>query len=730
MTMLLPKLQKSVGCAVTIASLVSVGITADALAQTAAPETAANERESPGLEEVVVTAVNRTGKALDRIPGAVSVIGTADVSQNIAVTEDVTKVLEHSLPGYSPSREGRYTFGETLRGRRPLYLIDGIPQSTPLRDGSVGSYFVDLSMIERVEVINGPSATEGLGASGGIINYITKTPRKDGTEIAFDGKLSSQFHDNVVGWRTGLNFMHKEDAYDLFVGAAFVSRTVDYDGRGKLMGVDNFDTFGRDLMMKVGKNFGANDAQRIQLMINRFHYADNGDYVAVDGNRLLDLTNSGKPGQPLGTPQNQIMNQESLEYRHDDLLGGKLLIQAFRDDQSALNPASIDSTKQDVRLAPIGTLVDQSEITADKHGVRSIFVRPDLFIKGLEADVGVDYLHDETAQGLAMTHRVWVPPLKYSSIAPFGQLEYDFGPVTVRGGLRHESADLRTDDFTTIAPANTFVRGGKLSFSKNLYNVGGIYRIAGGWSVYAAYSEGFGIPDVGRALRGINVPNQSLETRGNLTPLLVKNREAGINWRTSRASVGASVYRSYAPLGSSLAFDPATQQAVVSRTPTRVTGFEFIAEARFMDSINFTALYSRTVGKTALGNDLPLNIDMTADQIPPQKIVGAFNWGFVPGAHLSLTATSYLDRHVNEGVTSLSGAKLEESFQGYPLVDLSMRYETERFGNWTLAVENLLDKYYIQYISSSSINQIPTGPSAYYLSGRGRAVSLSTSFKF
>src|SRR5262245_15862155 len=157
MTML-PKLQKSVAGAVTIASLVSVCF--------------ADEHESDVLEQSVVTAVNRTGKALDRIPGAVSVIGTADVTQNIAVTEDVTKVLEHTLPGYSPSREGRYTFGETLRGRRPLYLFDGIPQSTPLRDGSVGSYFVDLSMIERVEVINGPSATEGFGGGGGLIHSL------------------------------------------------------------------------------------------------------------------------------------------------------------------------------------------------------------------------------------------------------------------------------------------------------------------------------------------------------------------------------------------------------------------------------------------------------------------------------------------------------------------------------------------------------------------------------
>jgi len=42
----------------------------------------------------------------------------------------------------------------------------------------------------------------------------------------------------------------------------------------------------------------------------------------------------------------------------------------------------------------------------------------------------------------------------------------------------------------------------------------------------------------------------------------------------------------------------------------------------------------------------------------------------------------------------------------------------------------MFDKFYIQAISSSSVNQIPNGPLAYYLSGRGRALSLSNSIKF
>jgi iron complex outermembrane receptor protein len=66
-----------------------------------------------------------------------------------------------------------------LRGRQVLVLIDGIPQSTPLRNGARDLRVIDPSAIERVEVIKGASAIYGNGADGGIINYITKRNKTD-----------------------------------------------------------------------------------------------------------------------------------------------------------------------------------------------------------------------------------------------------------------------------------------------------------------------------------------------------------------------------------------------------------------------------------------------------------------------------------------------------------------------------------------------------------------------
>jgi iron complex outermembrane receptor protein len=115
--------------------------------------------------DVIITG-SRTPRAVDKIPGAVTIVTPAEVQRSLALTEDNTAVLAKTVPGYSESNQTLNTLGETLRGRATLYLFDGIPQSTPLRDGSRNATFTDMSIVERIEVISGASASEGIGAAG------------------------------------------------------------------------------------------------------------------------------------------------------------------------------------------------------------------------------------------------------------------------------------------------------------------------------------------------------------------------------------------------------------------------------------------------------------------------------------------------------------------------------------------------------------------------------------
>src|SRR3546814_9143823 len=95
-------------------------------------------------------------------------------------SSDLIDSLSFSIPSFAPGRQKMTSTGESLRGRTPLYMVDGIPQSTPLRDGKRSGFTVDPAFVERVEVIYGANAIQGVGATGGVINYVTTTAPENG----------------------------------------------------------------------------------------------------------------------------------------------------------------------------------------------------------------------------------------------------------------------------------------------------------------------------------------------------------------------------------------------------------------------------------------------------------------------------------------------------------------------------------------------------------------------
>ncbi|MGV8942422.1 MAG: TonB-dependent receptor [Lysobacter sp.] len=709
-------------------------MSASAQAQDTTPDDAAQDANKPAesktddrkkntravdMDHVVVTG-SRTGKAVDKIPGAVTVISKAEVQHTLLLTDDATAVLARTVPGYSESSQQLSNSGETLRGRTALRLFDGIPQGSPLREGNRAGTFTDMGVIGRIEVINGPSASEGIGAAGGIINYISKVP-DEGTHTTVTSRYSSQFHDDSSGWKFGLTFGHKEDAYDLLVSAATIERGVDYDGNGRRVGRRGSgalsDSETENLFIKLGANFGANDEQRLQGSISRFNVIGKGNYIGVTGNRALGITSTSERGQPLGAKTEfNDFEQYSLSYTHSNLFGGIFTTDFYRASQAMRYVAENGSDKQDPLIAPLGQLVDQSEINSQKRGVRTSWTRPELFaVEGLELRAGVDVVQDEAQQSLALTRRLWVPPMLYKSTAPYAQVSYDAGPLTLSGGFRREDGELSVDDYTTTwFRKRVFVEGGTLSYTANLPNIGAIVRLPNNWSVFASYGKGFSLPNVGIPLRNINIPGQSVSGILDLQAILVDNKEVGFNWVGDRFNLGGSVYESSSDLGVSLSVDPVTNDYIMNRAPVKIRGFELSGGGAITDTLRATALYSHIRGKTtsAKGGVGPLDKDMGVSDINPDKLAGTLTWNFMPKGDLTLGATTLLSRSINTG----------EKTKGYTLFDLGVNYDI-RYGKLSLGIENLTDKFYL--LSYSQI-----GSNDNYMSGRGRVFSLTHTITF
>jgi iron complex outermembrane receptor protein len=675
------------------------------------------------LDSVVVTAT-RGSKAIDKIPGAVSVVTRAELDAQLQISEDLSQVLAMQVPGYAPSRQKLTSFGESLRGRVPLILFDGVPQSNPLRAGAREGTFADPSVIERIEVVSGASAVQGLGATGGIINYISRTPRVEGTSHTVELKYGTQFESDDALMKAGYRLEHKAGAFDalLYVGAT--QRGVGIDGDGRRLGLegtqgDTQDSSATDVFAKFG--YDLSDMQRLQVSINRFRLEGDGDWRRVAGNKAIGVTTSAERGAPIGEPPRNRARTVSAQWTHADLFGGTATVQLYSQDFSALYGGGNFAAFQDPAIAPVGTLVDQSEIVADKEGLRTTWVRPDLLVQGLEFTTGLDWLRDTSAQRLAATGRTWVPPLEFESIAPFAQLEYEIGDFTVRGGVRHEKATLDVAGYETLAgntrPAytRTFVEGGSRSFSQWVENIGAVWRFAPGWSVFAGYSEGFGIPDVGLVLRAVATPGQSVDNLVKLEPVLTDNTEVGITWAGAMGSFTASAYESYSELGSVVRINPATGQGFVERLPVEVKGFEFAGELRPSDAWAITATYATTDGKTALREGAALDVALGARFQGPDKAVLGLRWMPTRDVALRLQGAHYFSRRINEGRGSLA-----ENFDGYSLVDFGATWRSP-WGEFGLGIENLLDRQYIGYYSQAHAF---IGDSDYF-AGRGRTYLLS-----
>lgn len=702
----------------TLTPLLLVAAIQGAYAQTSPTDAKKDEDK----QTVTITTGTRNAKAVDKIPGAITVVGKEEVQHTLAVTEDATAVLARTVPGYSESSQAMSNTGENLRGRIALRLFDGVPQGSPLREGTRNATFTDMGLIGRIEVINGPSASEGIGAAGGIINYISKVPTKPGDEWHLTTRYTSQFKDDSAGYKLGLDYAHKDDNFDLLAAYSHIDRGMTYDAHGRRIGLNTSgslaDSKSDNFFVKGGWNLDAN--QRLQASVSDFKVTGKGNYRLVDGDRTTGVTNTSERGALFGTKTEfNHFTQAQLNYDNGNLWGGQLSVSGYWARQAMRYPAENGDDRQDPLIAPLGTLVDQSEVRAKKQGLRTAWSRQDIFgVNGLELRTGVDLVKDVADQRLALTDRLWVPPMIYKAVEPYAQVSYEVGPLTLSGGLRHEDGDLHVDSYTTTYfRKRVAVEGGTLDYKADLPNIGAVLKLPANWSAFVSYGKGFTLPNVGIPLRNINYPGQSVAGILDLQAIIVKNSEIGVNWRDKIGSFSFSTYESKSRLGVSLAIDPVTNDFVMNRAPVNIKGYEANGELNVGREWKLTALYSHISGKTWFATNGPLTKELGVLDINPDKLGLSATWRAAPNADVTLGATKLFSRNLNVGTSS------EERTKGYTLFDLGANYDSGRYGKWTLGVENLTNKFYI--LSWSQVVGFRN-----YWSGRGRVFSLSNTLTF
>ena len=689
----------------------------------------AEETADPAaLEEVIVQATRRALPAED-LPSKIRLIERDELDRQIGFSTNLADIIGQKVPSFSPSRQKLSGAGESFRGREPLYLIDGVPQSNPIRNGSRDGFTIDAAVIERAEVLFGANAIQGIGATGGVINFVTLKPtRQQDWQFRLEGAAGANkdFDSDGRDLRSSATALKDFGALDLVASAAFEKRGAFYDAKGRRIGVDNTqgdiqDSLTRNFFIKTG--WDINDATRLQFTANLFKLKGDGDYVQVAGKRAADIPATSVRGAIQGQAPANTVNTFSLDFTRDKLFGGDLALQGFYRRFEAVYGGGTFNTFRTGNEAAGEKTFDQSANNSNKRGFKATYTHSDLPIAGLTVTGGLDWLRDETFQELIQTRRLWVPATVFSSLAPFIQFDQQlFGErLLLSAGLRHEFAALAVDDYTTLFTygAHT-VAGGKPKFSETLFNIGGSFEIMTGLRPYASYAQGFTMPDVGRVLRAVNRPGQDIDTLLNIQPIIADNTEIGVSFERGGLSANIAYFWSESEFGQRL-FANADGIFEARREPVEIEGIELSAEYDLDGRYLLGAGYAALEGRSDQDGDGRIDEDLGAENISPDRL------NLYASARLSdrLTAfaqiSHFLDRKFNDPTSATD-------FNGYTLVDLNLGYEFDGLGRIELAAQNLLNEDYISYFSQSV--SYAANSNNRFFAGRGRTLTLRWTLAF
>ena len=694
----------------------------------------ARAEDATDLDQVVVSAsTSRIPDSEAALPNTITVIDQQQLRQQLALTQDLSQVLANLIPSFTPSRQKLTNSGETLRGRKPLYLVDGVPQSTPLREGGRDGHTIDPAMIERIEVIHGANALQGLGASGGIINIITKrAPRKEGEtfqDVNVAASTAFPHENDSTGYRASYVAGTRTGALDLVGGVSYAREGLYYDGNGDPIAVndvqgDLMDAQSYDLFAKAGWSFGG--SRRLQFTANRFELEGNNDYHTVNGDFATGRPATSAPGGSEGEGPRNRSTELSLDYTDHDLAGGYLQAQLYWVDFAALYGGSYWGDFWGDGRDP--NWFDQSQNESEKRGAKLSWSRGDLFGLRLRTTLGLDLAHDTTAQRLVRAGIDWVPETTYESVSPFVQAEWWIADtVMLTGGLRYERGELSVDDYLTIPDQRDtppgvrgtryLVTGGSPQTSETLPNFGVVWETTEALKLYASYSEGYTVADVGRVLRGITAPDQRVDDLVDLQPVIADNQEIGLDYDSGRWLAHLAAYWSDSDLGSRLAFDSATQSYNVVRERTEIKGIEGNVAYRFSDAGRVGLAYAATEGRYDSNGDDRVDSDLPGINVSPDRVTGFWEQAWTPAVSTRLQASHSLDREFD-----LRGTQVA-SFDGYTTVDVQASFQLP-LGALNVGVENLLGEQYITYYSQT------TPRNDTYTAGRGRVLTVGWSHRF
>jgi iron complex outermembrane recepter protein len=701
------------------------------LATTALTGAAAAQESGPAvaLDEITVTAA-RAPRPIDEIPQSVQVIERREIEEQLTSSPSPAAALSRLVPGYSVPNSTVSSASETFRGRNLLVLLDGVPLNTPLRDVSRIVNLIDLNAVERIEVVAGASSLYSAGATGGTVNFITRRPAGGAPRFTVNTALRA-FTENVG----------RSLAPDVSVGATgkvpggvdyaltgtgrFARRT--YDGEGRelpsdaLLGQGGGDRFALGAFTgRLGYDFDA--TKRLEFGFSQFLLDQDPHYLTnyTEPFARPDFTRP-YPGKSVSEDTSYLF----LRYTDRDTFLGAVSLLGFHNNiEKRFNysefsyPANSLVTYSFNPLQPT-SLANQTTLFSSRSGLNAtVDTLLDALLPGLKLTWGGDLIREDTRQRAVDGADVFTP-LEQTTYAGFALLQLPVGErLTLRGGMRYEYFDLSVSDFvrpstfaaqaartplgfaTFVLPAVP-VTGGDFSYEAPTFNVGGTFKLTTDTELFAGFSQGFALPDVGAFTRraGLSVafacpvarpfclrPGTSI-AYSTIAPeaQIVDSYDVGIRGRSGIFSGSLAGFVSTSDGG--VTFDPLTNR--ISQQKEIIAGVEFAGDAQITENFALSTVLTYREGRYDSDGDGSIDSFLPNNRIAsPFRAVISGTYRFDNGVTFRLEGEGFSERDVR---IDLAGTRfpLKDAF----LVNAALTAPLAG-GQAYVAVNNLFDTAY------------------------------------
>ena len=625
-------------------------------------------------EAVVVTATRFPERRLDA-PVGMTILSADEIAQDSART--LPELLAHLGGLYARDNSGDPNRQLDLRGfgitgdQNTLVLLDGVRlNENDLSTTKLSA--IPLQSIVRIEILRGSGAVlYGGGATGGVINVITRLPRPNQAQAdgylgaGSEGTAEARVNASTAGKRFGMSVSGSHFESDNF---RLNNRVRQDDATGALRWGDDQAS----LALRLGT-----DDQRLQLPGTR-------DQLEL----ASDPSGSDTP-QDWSTRRGSFVTLQGTRRVGDGLeLAADL---GYRDQVSSADYASLGSyyaaTLHSTTLSP------RLRWQASPRGVDSSLVAGvDLAQWGYgrqfaasPASIGTPSATDAASQERSAFYAQY-----NAQVTRAAKLTLGWRSERVTNELAQTGFGA-SDQSQTRSP-----HAGELGLQ---------VALAPAWTAFGR---------AGTSYRIATVDENAFTSSGRLLePQTARNRDAGLEYRAGGVHLRASVYT--IELENEIYYSPLVVPfgANTNLSPTRRSGLELFGEARIAPHLELSGSLVLQSAKFQSGDYG--GVDVSGKDVPlvPRALAELrAAWRFAPRTQL-IASAHYVgpQRYDNDQANDFA-----QQMPAYALADLKLSRE---FAAWKLSasVNNLLDKQYYSYAIVNSFG-CATAVCAYPQAGR------------